>query len=78
VSQQHLGSDLNRLARELLVRLDGTRTRADLVDELASLVAAGKVEVVPPPGVTADPRTMVDRAVDETLRALAKEGFLEA
>jgi hypothetical protein len=78
VSQQHLGSDLNRLARELLVRLDGSRTQSDVAGEVASLVAAGKLELVPPPGVTGDPRALVDRAVDETLRMLAKEGFLEA
>ena len=60
--------------RFLLVRLDGTRTHADLVADLAPAIASGEIVI---PNMPNTPETIV-QAVESILKFFASCSLLEA
>ncbi|MCS6851025.1 MAG: class I SAM-dependent methyltransferase [Gemmataceae bacterium] len=80
-TQRHEMAQLSELERQLLLRLDGQRDHATLVEEMSTLVLQGKlvmerdgVRVTEPERV----RILMKEAVDFALRALAAYGVLIA
>jgi methyltransferase-like protein len=69
----------DRLGRELLWRLDGTRDRSRLVDELSDLVRSGEATVRRDGRSVEDPREarqVVAEELEENLRSLARTAVL--
>jgi methyltransferase-like protein/2-polyprenyl-3-methyl-5-hydroxy-6-metoxy-1,4-benzoquinol methylase len=81
VNALHESAPLDRLSRNLLTLLDGTRAVDDLLPELARRVAEGRLDVrrnnVP---IRDGPELapILRKAVDDTLPRLALGGYLEA
>ena len=72
---RHETITLDEFHRQLLLRLDGTRDRAALVDELAALVATNELAIQQEGVEVRDPasvRSVMAKAIDQALVGFAR------
>ena len=76
---RHAGFKYQPLQRFLAPRLDGSRTREDLLDDVVALAVNGQLTVNGPEGPVTDPaeiRSRLAASVDQALDGLLRHGLL--
>ena len=78
-SQRHQTQPLNDLSRQVVQRLDGTKTHDDLIQDLISLTHAGELAVADSGTPIEEPRALREAlvlALNTTLEQLAEQALL--